>query len=170
MSTPGTPVQRTSTASELLPSYIRTFVPFLVGVLGAWLARQGFEIDSVVLMHALGAIIGYGYYVVVRFLEVGLSPKWGYILGTRKQPIYAKMPPSALISDSQGTRRVESPSHDDLGLGTLGTVGAVLAVIGIVMMLLAGAGFPVFWPGLACILIGLILLLADRPATPTGRL
>lgn len=78
----------TAPTSGLTPSLVRTMVPFLVGLLGSWATRQGLDINDDWLAAALTFVFGYGYYVVVRFLEVFASSKWGYILGLATGPAY----------------------------------------------------------------------------------
>lgn len=74
---------------SLSPSLVRTFVPFLVGFVGSFLARHGLNINDDALSAVLVLVIGYLYYVVARFLEVYGSAKWGYILGVAKAPGYS---------------------------------------------------------------------------------
>ena len=109
--------QTVSTAADLRPGLIRTLVPFIVGPIGAWLAvHLGLPVDDVtnptgplfVLVNgALSAAFGYIYYVVARFLEVGVSPKWGYILGSRKQPVYTE--PPAVVTEHGRQHLVGDP-------------------------------------------------------------
>ena len=74
----------------LAPSLVRTLTPFLAGLLGTFLLdKLGVAVDSSTTSALLTAGIGYGYYVVARFLEVFASAKWGYILGLPKNPQYA---------------------------------------------------------------------------------
>jgi hypothetical protein len=80
---------------SLSPSLVRTGTPFLVGLLGSWLTRQGLDVNDDFLSALLVGAYGYGYYFVVRFLEVYASPKWGYILGIAKAPGYSPQDPPA---------------------------------------------------------------------------
>lgn len=80
---------------SLSPSLIRTLVPFLVGIVGSWLARHGLGINDDALSAVLVGVIGYLWYVVARFGEVYSSSKWGYILGLAKAPGYSPSKPPA---------------------------------------------------------------------------
>lgn len=97
----------TSTAPDLKPSFIRTAIPFIVGFLGSWLTRQGLNINDDLLAAALVPAFGYVYYVLARFGEVFVSPKWGYVLGVKKAPVYAV--PPAVVTDRDGSREVGNP-------------------------------------------------------------
>lgn len=87
-----------SKSAELKPSLIRTLAPFVVGpVLAAIATRLGLPLDEirpdsalyVGVMAAVTGAFGYLYYVLARFAEVFLNPKWGYVLGLAKSPAYS---------------------------------------------------------------------------------
>lgn len=67
--------------SQFAPGAVRTATPFLVGWFVSWAARQGFDLSDDNAAYLVGAVGGYGFWVVVRFLEVFSSAKWAYVLG-----------------------------------------------------------------------------------------
>lgn len=90
-----------SKSAELKPSLVRTLAPFIVGpILAALATRLGLPLDEIKpdsalyvgVMAAVTGAFGYVYYVVARFAEVFLNPKWGYVLGLAKSPAYSAEP------------------------------------------------------------------------------
>lgn len=71
----GASVVRTVT----LPLIVALVVNFILKVSGTDLG----EWEPVLV-----AVFGYAGYAIVRFLEVFVSPKWGYVLGLAKYPSY----------------------------------------------------------------------------------
>ena len=77
------------TASNLVPSLIRTYVPVGVGAVVSWLAVKGFSVDpnmQVAVTAILTAVLTSLYFTGVRMLEVKF-PAMSILLGTRKQPV-----------------------------------------------------------------------------------
>lgn len=111
-----------SAAAQLSPSLIRTLIPFLFGGL---LTRYGVSPDDPAVAILLTGVIGYGFYVVVRFLETFAGPKWGYVLGVAKTPGYSSGQPAG------------PPAGSDTGEAALQLLGTVLIVAGAVALLLA---------------------------------
>jgi hypothetical protein len=162
---PNAPVDRQTPASTLAPSLIRTLVPFLAGLIGTWLVDKfGVNIDSTTLGIVVSAGIGYGYYVVARFLEVYGSTKWGYILGIKKVPVYADPPlPKVIVAEENTNSR-----KGELGAAPIATVGYILAV-GAAVLLLIGLLSPRFDPSVVVLLLvgvlGIVLIAVDRHST-----
>lgn len=85
-----------SGAKAIVVSVIRTFVPWLVGVLVAVLTKWGVPIDD----ETVATLVNGGvlfltaavYYVVARLLEVLVNSKFGVLLGYIKQPEYPANP------------------------------------------------------------------------------
>lgn len=76
---------------DIITSIVRTVTPFVVGALVAWFARHNITFDSDFLANlakVLDLIIGSLIYVVARFLETKVSPKFGWLLLWPKQPTY----------------------------------------------------------------------------------
>lgn len=71
-------------------SLIRTFVPILVGLAVSLGLKFGFELDVEGVTDLSTALVTAVYYAAVRFLEVKVSPKWGWLLGKPKQPVYTQ--------------------------------------------------------------------------------
>lgn len=73
----------------LWASITRTIVPIIVGFVLAQAARVGLTVDGefeTLLDGSLTAVFTGLYYVVVRFLEVYVTPKFGWLLGLAKSP------------------------------------------------------------------------------------
>jgi hypothetical protein len=80
--------------SDLVLSYIRTYVPIGVGAALSWLAvKYGIVLDeqiSTELTVGLTAVVVAGYYSLVRALETRW-PWFGKLLGSSKKPAYAEV-------------------------------------------------------------------------------
>ncbi|MET9729222.1 hypothetical protein ABZZ79_00725 [Streptomyces sp. NPDC006458] len=85
-------------SAGLFVSYMRTVVPYLVGLLLALVARAGFDIDSTTVMAAVTFAAGVAYYLVFRLLELlgerlngtFLQNLAGVFLGWARPPAYPK--------------------------------------------------------------------------------
>lgn len=76
-------------------SLVRTYVPWLVGVLVGWLISLGVPLDPEVktaITVALMSLAGSLYYLAVRVFETYISPKLGWLLGLAKKPVYVELP------------------------------------------------------------------------------
>jgi hypothetical protein len=77
--------------NDIVASFIRTIVPSIVAVLADWLAHWGLNLDANG-MHGLEAFLitlfTAGYYLTVRLFETYVHPKFGWLLGYAKQPVY----------------------------------------------------------------------------------
>ena len=74
-------------------SLVRTVVPYIGGAVISWLTTAGMELDSefkASLTAGLMALFGTIYYIGVRLLEVYVAPKFGWLLGLAKSPVYVK--------------------------------------------------------------------------------
>lgn len=95
--------------SDLLLSYIRTFVPIAVGAALTWLGTS-FGIVLPEEMSAQAAILATGavvalYYLIVRALEKRW-PFFGALLGAKREPAYeAPIPPAAALLGATSRRR-----------------------------------------------------------------
>lgn len=77
----------------LFESLVRTYVPWLAGVLIGWLVSLGVPLDPEVEVQVTLALIGaasFLYYFLARIFELYISPKLGWMLGLAKQPDYFK--------------------------------------------------------------------------------
>lgn len=142
-----------TTTGDLGPGLKRTLTPYIVGLLGSWLTRQGLDINDDLLSAFLVFAYGYGYYFVVRLGELYGNSKWSYLLGlSTTRPAYVE--PPATVSDAGGTQQIVTPEEPvappasraarasrakkkDSGEGVVGIFGAVLFLIGVVLLLLA---------------------------------
>ena len=78
-----------TTGHVLWQSILRTLVPVAVGAVIGWLASAGITADpqlEAALGAALTAVGTAAYYVVVRVLEVHVSPHFGWLLGSTQSP------------------------------------------------------------------------------------
>lgn len=91
---------------ELLKNYlisaIRTFVPWLVGLVTSWLATQGITLDDNtlgILTLVLQGVFGVLYYLLVRGLEY-LNYRFGWLLGYARMPVYTVSAMASQLSKS----------------------------------------------------------------------
>ena len=75
--------------NDTVLSFIRTFVPVIVGALVAWLQPLGIQIDTVAAASIATAVFTAVYYTAARLLEKHF-PKAGWLLGAPRQPVYAE--------------------------------------------------------------------------------
>ena len=76
---------------NLFDSLVRTYVPWLVGIIIGWLVSLGIPLDPEVEPQVTLAIMGLSsfiWYALVRAFEVYVSPKFGWLLGLGKSPEY----------------------------------------------------------------------------------
>jgi hypothetical protein len=76
---------------DLLKSFVRTFVPVVVGLILAAFAKVQIDVDETALTQVINAVFVGGYYAVVRFLEVRF-PQFGWLLGLPVPPAYPDAP------------------------------------------------------------------------------
>jgi hypothetical protein len=77
------------TVYDTLASLWRTLVPVLVGTVAAWLAHAGIGVDSAAATAWLGGAFSSAYYALFRVLEAHVSPRWGWLLGLARPPVYS---------------------------------------------------------------------------------
>lgn len=77
----------------LFDSFVRTVVPLIVGAVIGWFVAAGITLDkefesalTLVLMGVFQAL----YYLAVRLLEMYVNPRFGWLLGIAKPPVYDK--------------------------------------------------------------------------------
>lgn len=86
----------------LWDSLVRTYSPWLVGGVVSWLVSLGVELDPKVetqLTLLIAGLAGALYYVLVRVAE-RFVPKVGWLLGSAKQPVYAKPEAVGVVQDT----------------------------------------------------------------------
>lgn len=69
--------------------FVRTFVPMIASSILTWLTTMNITVDPQLqesLPVFLFALFGGLYYLIVRFLEAKVSPKFGILLGSKKSP------------------------------------------------------------------------------------
>lgn len=80
--------------SALWASIVRTIVPLAVGGVLSWVVSLGIPVDPEfegALTALLTLVLGGLYHLIVRVLEVHVSPRFGWLLGLAQQPVvYAK--------------------------------------------------------------------------------
>lgn len=74
---------------KILASIIRTVVPVVVGVLVAAAAKVGFHLTDDTFTGVITTGVTAIYYAGVRWLEVNVTPKLGWLLGKAGAPKYA---------------------------------------------------------------------------------
>lgn len=71
------------------PSIVRTITTWVVGVLVTLLARAGLDWNpSPEVTLIVSTLVGSGWYILFRWLEVQASARWGWALGLPKAPTY----------------------------------------------------------------------------------
>lgn len=69
-------------------SVVRTFVPQVVALIVAVLAKVGLEVDNDVLVLAVSEAFAVVYYLAVRGLEEFKDSRYGKLLGRAARPMY----------------------------------------------------------------------------------
>jgi hypothetical protein len=75
----------------LFDSLVRTFTPIIVGAVLGWFVAAGIPLDpefETALTLVIGAVFTVIYYLAVRLFETYVSPKFGWMLGLAKEPVY----------------------------------------------------------------------------------
>ena len=86
----------------LFDSLVRTFVPIVVGAVISFFVARGIALDpefELALTTTLTAGLAFAWYALARLLEVYVAPKFGWLLGLAKAPVY------------QAEAGSESPKH-----------------------------------------------------------
>lgn len=73
--------------NDYIISLIRTVVPIGLGIVVAWLANVGVDIDETEVIQAVTGVVIALYYGLVRALETKF-PWIGWFLGMPKPPVY----------------------------------------------------------------------------------
>jgi len=81
--------EATLMVDKILTSVIRTAVPALVGVIVAAVAVAGLHLDGAIVTPTITLAVTTAYYAGVRWLEVKVGPKFGWLLGKAGAPQYA---------------------------------------------------------------------------------
>lgn len=88
----------------LFDSIVRTLVPIIVGAVIGWAVTTGITLDDqfeVALTLVITAAFQGVYYVAVRLLELYVAPRFGWLLGIARQPVYAPDPSTVTRSEYQ---------------------------------------------------------------------
>lgn len=89
---------------ELWDSIVRTFIPIIVGAVLGWFASAGIVVDAafepslIAVLTAAGAAV---WYLAARLLEKYVSPKFGWLLGSPKQPVYVSDPEKTAVVSTE---------------------------------------------------------------------
>lgn len=92
----------------LFDSLVRTYVPWLAGVIITFLVSLGVPLDPEVqpaLLALLMLAASAAYYWIARLLETHVSPKFGWLLGLAKPPVYET--PEPVLIPVEGLSRDE---------------------------------------------------------------
>lgn len=76
---------------NLWDSLVRTYTPWLAGIVIGWLVSLGIPLDPEVapqITALLMLVASMLYYFLARVFETYVSPKIGWILGLAKSPTY----------------------------------------------------------------------------------
>ncbi len=77
----------------LFDSLVRTYVPWLAGVIIGWLISLGVPLDPDVEVQVTLTLMGAAsvlWYAIARVFELYVHPKLGWLIGLPKQPLYDK--------------------------------------------------------------------------------
>lgn len=92
----------------LFDSLVRTFTPIIAGAIIGWFVTVGIDLDPefapTLIIVITGAFQGV-YYLVVRLFEKYVSPKFGWLLGLAKPPVYET--PEPVLIPVEGLSRDE---------------------------------------------------------------
>jgi hypothetical protein len=72
----------------MLTWLVRTIVPLIVGVIITKAAQVGFDLPEAAVTDVTVAIVSGAYAVAARLLERYVSPKFGWLFGIAKEPVY----------------------------------------------------------------------------------
>lgn len=84
---------------NLFDSLVRTYVPWLVGIIIGWLISLGIPLDPEVETQVTLALMSGAsvlWYALVRLFETYVSPKFGWLIGLGKTPEYKEEKPAAV--------------------------------------------------------------------------
>lgn len=83
---------------KILASLIRTVVPVIVGLLVSGLAKFGFHLTDDTFTGVITTGVTAVYYVSVRWLEINITPRLGWLLGKAGAPQYpSNVSPAAQV-------------------------------------------------------------------------
>lgn len=105
-----------TTGHVLWQSILRTLVPVAVGAVIGWLASAGITVDPEFQTALDLTLMGLGtsaYYVVARLLEVHVSPRFGWLLGSTQSPdgYSAGAPPKGQTGDPAQPRAPQAQTR-----------------------------------------------------------
>ncbi|WDH77946.1 hypothetical protein PTQ19_10470 [Microbacterium esteraromaticum] len=87
---------------DLFDSLVRTYVPWLAGIVIGWLVSLGVPLDpevapqiTAVLMLGASAL----WYFLARIFETYVHPKLGWLIGLPKQPLYGAPTKDEILAD-----------------------------------------------------------------------
>ena len=75
----------------LFESIVRTYVPWLVGIIVGWLVSLGVPLDPEVEVQITAALMlgaSMLWYFLARIFEIYVHPKLGWLISLPKQPLY----------------------------------------------------------------------------------
>ena len=102
--------------SALWISFVRTIVPLIVGIVLGWFTSRGIPVDQefeAALTAALSLAFAAVHYLVARLLETHVAPRFGWLLGTPKVPVYVAPTTNGDTDQTGPTQRAESLDRVD---------------------------------------------------------
>ncbi|MFF1570229.1 hypothetical protein ACFVY1_43870 [Streptomyces sp. NPDC058293] len=79
-----------------LLSMMRTLAPILAGWLIAQVVQLGGHLDSILVVSLLTSVFAGAYYLVLRWAELHISGRFGWLLGFAAPPVYQEQWPTPL--------------------------------------------------------------------------
>jgi hypothetical protein len=78
---------------DLFDSVVRTMTPIIVGAVLGWVTTLGIDPDpgfAPALTLVVGGAFAVLWHIGVRLLETYVSPRFGWLIGLAKQPVYER--------------------------------------------------------------------------------
>lgn len=105
--------------SDLGASIIRTVVPLIVALITGYLVRKGIDSSPYqdLMVNVISGVVGTSYYSVIRWLEINGKPRFGWLLGLAKAPVYDA---TAQMDQSSPTDQVATATAEAQGIAPEG--------------------------------------------------
>lgn len=94
---------------------IRTATPIVAGTVLTFLTNAGLELPEEIkqeLSFIIFGVMSLAYYAAARALEEFVAPKFGWLLGVAKAPVYQQ----TLSDNSVAIKKATTPEEGDIGL------------------------------------------------------
>lgn len=103
---------------NLFDSLVRTLTPLIVGSVVGWFVTAGITLDPEfegALTLVVSGLLASLYYIGVRLLEQYVTPRFGWLLGVARQPVYAPDPSTVTRAEYQAAIDPHTASYRSTG-------------------------------------------------------